>query len=65
MFSLDPPDDNRYDMRDDLEPEWPGELPDYVEEWNELWWRATCSPLSMGIGQWFCAAMVEEHQKAA
>lgn len=23
------------------EQEWPGELPDYVEEWNQLWWEAT------------------------
>ena len=40
MLSWNEPDD-RYDTQREDEAEWPGELPDYVEEWNQLWREAT------------------------
>lgn len=35
------PDDYYGELNAAPEVEWPGELPEYVEEWNELWFEAT------------------------
>lgn len=33
------------------EAEWPGELPEYVEEWNQFWVESTVEPQVMGLAK--------------